>query len=73
MKSSQKSTKYNGLNFEDYVLEIERELLRIVKNVERKIARDNRTAANKTALKRKKVAKARVRKKTASKKKRTKK
>ena len=73
MKSSKKLAKYNTLNSEDYALEIERELLRIIKNVERKIARDKRTATNKAALKRKKGVRTRVRKKAASKKKRTKK
>ena len=73
MKSSQKPTKYKTLNSEDYALEIERELLKIIKNVERKIARDKRAATNKSTLKRKKGARARVRKKAASKKKRTKK
>ena len=73
MGSSKKPAKYKTLNSEDYALEIERELLRIIKNVERKIARDKRTATNKAALKRKKGARVRVRKKAASKKKRTKK
>ena len=54
MDSSRKLAKYTKLNSEDYALEIERELLRIIKNVERKISRDKRTATNKTALKRKK-------------------
>ena len=54
MKSSQKPTKYKTLNSEDYALEIERELLKIIKNVERKIARDKRAATNKSTLKRKK-------------------
>ena len=72
MGSSKKPAKYKTLNSEDYALEIERELLRIIKNVERKI-RDKRTATNKVALKRKKGARTRVRKKAASKKKRTKK
>ena len=73
MSSSRKWRESNTLNSEDYALEIERELLRIIKNVERKIARDKRTATNKAALKRKKGARTRVRKKAASKKKRTKK
>ena len=73
MSSSRKWRESNTLNSEDYALEIERELLRIIKNVERKIARDKRTATDKAALKRKKGARARVRKKAASKKKRTKK
>ena len=73
MSSSRKWRESNTLNSEDYALEIERELLRIIKNVERKIARDKRTATDKAALKRKKRARARVRKKAASKKKRTKK
>ena len=73
MGSSKKLAKHDGLKSEDYALEIERELLRIIKNVERKIARDKRTATDKAALKRKKGARARVRKKAASKKKRTKK
>ena len=73
MVSSRKLAKYTKFNSEDYALEIERELLRIIKNVERKIARDKRTATDKAALKRKKGARARVRKKAASKKKRTKK
>ena len=53
MGSSKKPAKYKTLNSEDYALEIERELLRIIKNVERKIARDKRTATNKVALKKK--------------------
>ena len=73
MSSSRKWRESNTLNSEDYALEIEREMLRIIKNVERKIARDKRTATNKAALKRKKGARTRVRKKAASKKKRTKK
>ena len=73
MSSSRKWRESNTLNSEDYALEIKRELLRIIKNVERKIARDKRTATDKTALKRKKGARARVRKKAASKKKRAKK
>ena len=73
MSSSRKWRESNTLNSEDYALEIKRELLRIIKNVERKIARDKRTATNKAALKRKKGARTRVRKKAASKKKRTKK
>ena len=73
MGSSRKLAKYTKSNSEDYALEIERELLRIIKNVERKISRDKRTATNKTALKRKKGARVRVRKKAASKKKRNKK
>ena len=73
MGSSKKLAKHDRLKSEDYALEIERELLRIIKNVERKIARDKRTATDKAALKRKKRARARVRKKAASKKKRTKK
>ena len=73
MSSSRKLAKHNTLNSENYALEIERELLRIIKNVERKIARDKRTATDKAALKRKKGARARVRKKATSKKKRTKK
>ena len=73
MDSSKKLAKYKTLNSEDYALEIEKELLRIIKNVARKIARDKRTATNKAALKRKKGARTRVRKKAASKKKRTKK
>ena len=73
MDSSKKLAKYKTLNSEDYALEIEKELLRIIKNVERKIARDKHTATNKAALQRKKGARVRVRKKAASKKKRTKK
>ena len=73
MSSSRKWRESNTLNSEDYALEIKRELLRIIKNVERKIARDKRTATDKAALKRKKGARTRVRKKAASKKKRTKK
>ena len=73
MDSSKKLAKYKTLNSEDYALEIERELLRIIKNIERKIARDKHTATNEAALERKKGARVRVRKKAASKKKRTKK